>query len=163
MVQQPCHSPSVVFQPLQPLTTVSARRRVRPVGPASRLRVAIVIFLTLLVAAVSKSQTIPHPDVAVGDSPLAAYDISAIDNVNPVNGNLFLNTSTKLLSGLQPTQYCCRCKLQYVFTGTNEDRRLHFERHGKWLRRCRVHCVGGELFPTLQANYSHHDNTYVEG
>lgn len=36
------------------------------------------------------SLSVPTPDTAIGNSPLASYDVSAIDAVNPVNGNLFL-------------------------------------------------------------------------
>ena len=36
------------------------------------------------------SLSVPTPDTAIGNSPLASYDVSGIDSVNPVNGNLFL-------------------------------------------------------------------------
>ena len=36
------------------------------------------------------SLSVPTPDTAIGNSPLASYDVGAIDAVNPVNGNLFL-------------------------------------------------------------------------
>ena len=44
-----------------------------------------------LCAVPTTAQSIPHPDTAIGNSPLASYDVSEIDNVNPLNGNLYLN------------------------------------------------------------------------